>query len=220
MSLDFVAIDWETANGFRQSPCSVGLVRVRDGEVVETLSSLMRPPERYGYFTPANTAIHGLRAEDVADAPQFEDLWPEMLRWIGDLPLVAHNAAFDIGVIQTATRSVGTHCPSLQFGCTLVLAREHYHLTSYTLDKVAKAARVRLERHHEAAADALAAAQILLTIAEEVRATTLDGTFGAHGITLGTLDGPVLRPCRTGGARGPALATLARERSPDPPALW
>ena len=57
---DFAAIDFETANGRRTSVCSVGVVVVRGGEVVDTLYSLIRPrPNFYSRFT---TAIHGLSA--------------------------------------------------------------------------------------------------------------------------------------------------------------
>lgn len=66
---DFAAIDFETANGRRTSVCSVGVVVVRGGEVVDTLYSLIRPrPNFYSRFT---TAIHGLSYEDTAQAPRF-----------------------------------------------------------------------------------------------------------------------------------------------------
>ena len=49
---DFAAIDFETANGRRTSVCSVGVVVVRGGEVVDTLYSLIRPrPNFYSRFT-------------------------------------------------------------------------------------------------------------------------------------------------------------------------
>lgn len=52
MSLDFCAIDFETANAFRGSPCAVGLARVVDGQIVETRRLLMQPPEGYDSFDP------------------------------------------------------------------------------------------------------------------------------------------------------------------------
>ena len=60
---DFAAIDFETANGNRSSVCSVGIVIVRDGEIVDRFYSLIRPtPNYYNYFT---TRIHGLTREDT-----------------------------------------------------------------------------------------------------------------------------------------------------------
>lgn len=73
---DFAAIDFETANGRRTSVCSVGVVVVRGGEVVDTLYSLIRPrPNFYSHFT---TAIHGLSYEDTAQAPDFADVWKQI----------------------------------------------------------------------------------------------------------------------------------------------
>ena len=70
---DFAAIDFETANGKRTSVCSVGVVVVRGGEVVDTFYRLIRPrPNFYSHFT---TAIHGLRYEDRGYAPVLGWLW-------------------------------------------------------------------------------------------------------------------------------------------------
>lgn len=55
---DFVAIDFETANGSRSSVCSVGVVIVRDGEIVDKFYSLIRPYPNY--YTHWTTAVHGL----------------------------------------------------------------------------------------------------------------------------------------------------------------
>lgn len=85
---DFAAIDFETANGKRTSVCSVGVVVVRGGEVVDTFYRLIRPrPNFYSHFM---TAIHGLRYEDTADAPDFASVWREIEPRIEGLPLVAH----------------------------------------------------------------------------------------------------------------------------------
>ena len=60
---DFVAIDFETANGRRCSVCSVGLIIVRDGEIVDRFYSLIKPtPNYYSYWT---TEIHGLTHDDT-----------------------------------------------------------------------------------------------------------------------------------------------------------
>ena len=68
---DFAAIDFETANGKRTSVCSVGVVIVRDGEIVDNYYSLIRPePEYYTYW---NTRVHGLTLADTACAPVFSD---------------------------------------------------------------------------------------------------------------------------------------------------
>ena len=69
--LDYTALDFETANSYRGSPCAVGLVRVRDGQPVAERTWLMRPPEVVADFHPFNTSIHGITAEMVAGAPRW-----------------------------------------------------------------------------------------------------------------------------------------------------
>lgn len=66
---DFAAIDFETANNERSSVCSVGIVIVRDGKIVDKLYSLIKPePEYYNYWC---SKVHGLCASDTYNAPIF-----------------------------------------------------------------------------------------------------------------------------------------------------
>lgn len=219
MALDFVALDWETANGARGSACAVGLVRVTGGAVTGTWSTLIRPPERFPSFDARNTEVHGLCEADVADAPRFADVWPEIEARLTPTTVIAHNAPFDLGVVQDATWATGHRCPRLRYGCTLLLARRHYTLESYTLDEVATAAGVTLERHHDALSDALAAAEVLLRIAADVEADDVEEVFGVHGLGLGWSTGPDAAPCRVVGAsRWERIAPgQAREAEPT---LW
>ena len=70
---NFIAIDFETANHLRTSVCSVGIVVVQNGHVVNKYHSLIRPtPNFYTRFT---TAIHGMTFEDTCNAKQFPDAW-------------------------------------------------------------------------------------------------------------------------------------------------
>jgi hypothetical protein len=78
MTLDFTAVDFETANSFRGSPCSVGLVKVRDGQIVNESSTLIHPPARFDYFDGFNIGLHGISAEMVAGAPR----WRQVAGWI------------------------------------------------------------------------------------------------------------------------------------------
>ncbi|MBR6441130.1 MAG: exonuclease, partial [Bacteroidales bacterium] len=73
---DFAAIDFETANGARTSVCSVGVVVVRGGVVVDTFYSLIQPEPNYYYYW--NTRIHGLSHRDTDNAPLFPDVWAQI----------------------------------------------------------------------------------------------------------------------------------------------
>lgn len=73
---DFAAIDFEIANCERSSVCSVGIVIVRNGEIVDTFYSLIQPePNYYNYWC---TRVHGLTAQDTDNAPVFPEVsYPE-----------------------------------------------------------------------------------------------------------------------------------------------
>ncbi len=66
---DFVAIDFETANGCRSSVCSVGIVVVRNGEIVDKFYSLIKPVPNF--YTVWTTNVHGLTRKDTDNSPLF-----------------------------------------------------------------------------------------------------------------------------------------------------
>ena len=99
---DFAAIDFETANNERSSVCSVGVVIVRNGEIVDSFYSLIQPePNYYNYWC---SQVHGLCCEDTDDAPVFPKVWAQIEPLIEGLPLVAHNKPFDEGCLKAVFR--------------------------------------------------------------------------------------------------------------------
>jgi DNA polymerase-3 subunit epsilon len=173
--LDFVAIDFETANSSSASPCAVGLVRVRDGEIKESLSMLFRPPYGHRYFDPGNIAIHGITEQDIEDAPDFVDALPELLLFTEGLTLIAHNASFDMGVLTKSSQEVNFDLPPLTYACSLKMARKTYSLESYRLNAVAYAIGHEEFKHHDALADADACARIVLHMAKRHEVDDLEG---------------------------------------------
>ena len=98
---DFAAIDFETANNERSSVCSVGIVIVRNGEIVDSFYSLIQPgPNYYNYWC---SQVHGLCHEDTDDAPVFPKVWAQIEPLIENLPLVAHNKPFDEGCLKAVS---------------------------------------------------------------------------------------------------------------------
>lgn len=175
VALDFVAIDFETANSSPASPCAVGLVRVSKGEIQQGLSMLFRPPLGYGHFADGNIAVHGIRPEDLEDAPTWLEALPELLLFTEGLPLIAHNASFDMGVLKEASRVVDFDLPSLSYACSLKMARKTYSLESYRLNAVAYAIGHEEFQHHDALADADACARIVLHMAARHEVEDLEG---------------------------------------------
>ena len=160
----FVAIDFETANAQRCSICSVGLVVVKDGEIVDRIYRLIRPePEEYSYW---NVQVHGLTEADTADAPVFSEVWAEIENLLPEgLPFVAHNKSFDEGCLKVAFRAYGMDYPDYEFYCTCVQSRRVFkHLPDHKLPTVAEYCGYSLEDHHHALADAEACAQIALVV--------------------------------------------------------
>lgn len=161
---DFAAIDFETANECRCSVCSVGVVVVRDGEVVDTFYSLIHPePEYYQWFC---RQVHGLGPEDTEDAPVFPYVWAQIEPLIEGLPLVAHNSRFDEGCLKAVFRVYRMDYPDYIFYDTLAASRRHfgYRLPNHRLQTVAAACGYDLIHHHHALADAEACAAIALTL--------------------------------------------------------
>jgi DNA polymerase-3 subunit epsilon len=182
--LDFTAIDFETANGFRGSPCAVGLTKVRGGKIVEEAAWLMRPPHNHDHFDYHNVRIHGITAADVADRPRFGELFAEIGAFIGDDVLAAHNAAFDLGVIRSALEVSGLPGPAYDYVCTVMLSRRCYSLVSNSLPFAAEEAGVPLVRHHDAAEDARACAGILIDIARRSGANSLAELYMSLGLVM------------------------------------
>lgn len=185
--MDFTAIDFETANSFRGSPCAVGLVKVRNGAVVDEQRWLIRPPVAVDHFDAFNSALHGIAAHDVKDAPRWGALLPRLVEYIGDDLLVAHNAGFDVGVIRSACAVDGLEWPAMSFLCTLVLARRALTLPSYRLPFVLEAVGAQGRDHHDPLADALAVVEIAKALAAEVGALDLEALARAHGVAIGRM---------------------------------
>lgn len=156
---DFAAIDFETANFERSSVCSVGVVIVRGGEIVDSFYSLIQPePNYYNYQC---SIVNGLCCQDTDTAPLFPDVWRQIEPKIAGLPLVAHNKAFDESCLRAVFRCYQMDYPDYKFHCTYLAARRKMpHLENHQLHTVAAACGYNLEHHHHALADAEACAWI------------------------------------------------------------
>ncbi len=181
MPVDFTAIDFETANNSPASACSVGLVKVRDGHVVDTAYWLIKPPLGHDAFLEWNVRIHGIMAVDVADALLWSEQLPDLTAFVGNDPLVAHNAGFDMGVITAASAASYLESPTFDYLCSLHVARKTYHLDSYKLPAAAMAAGFEDFAHHNALADAQACAAIIVHAAARHGASTIAELAEATG---------------------------------------
>ena len=160
----FVAVDVETANYERSSICAIGAVKVIDGVIVDKKYSLVCPEPNWYHW--ACMKVHGLSDDDTWNAPSFGTVWKEWSKWIGGLPLVAHNAPFDSSCIKAACRIYGLDEPET-FHDTLAAARKNIPkgmCASKSLDALCDFFGIPLENHHNALDDALAAAKLAIIL--------------------------------------------------------
>ena len=183
--LNFTAIDFETANNHAASACSVGLVKVRDGRVVDRVGWLIRPPFGFDGMNEWNTRIHGITADDIVDAPLWADQVDDLLDFVNGDTLAAHNAGFDMGVLSAAQRASALEVPSLSYVCSLRVARKTYHLDSYRLPVAAMAAGLEDFAHHDALADAEACAAIIVHAAKRHDVTEMAELARICGTSVG-----------------------------------
>lgn len=207
MSHTWTAIDFETANHDRASACAVGLVRVRDGAIVDRYTTLIRPPRSVGSFSRHNVAVHGITAADVVDAPDWERVHARIVEFAGGDPLVAHNAAFDMGVLRGACSHTGLSHPAWDYACTLALSRRTWAgLADHKLPTVCAHIGHRVRHHHRADEDAEAAARIVIAAMEYHGTASLAEVVRAAGVGLRRVEAAAGNPAQAVrvGATAPA----------------
>lgn len=163
---NFAAIDFETANSERSSICSMGVVVVRDGKIVDKFYSYVQPePNYYTYWT---TQVHGLTAADTDSAEVFPKVWAKVLPLIEGLPLVAHNKSFDESCLKAVHRCYQMDYPDYIFYCTCRAARKAFpDAENHKLNTISALCGYELKDHHHALADAEACAHIAIEIIED-----------------------------------------------------
>lgn len=98
----------------------VGIVRLRQGKIVDEFESLLNP----GFALPEMAAtITGLSDEDLQGAPHAEQVIPRLLQFIGRDAVIAHNAGFEQEFLASECQCLGLLPPLIEFHCSLRLAR-------------------------------------------------------------------------------------------------
>ena len=170
--MNFVALDFETANEHRGSVCAVGIVKVRGGQVIDRLYWLVRPKTLD--FNPYNTSIHGITADDVRDKPRFCDLWDELRGHLNSEMVIAHNAGFDMSVLRYVVADYSLPEAEFPYSCTRLIGRMAWPgLISYALTTVADSLGI-VFKHHDAVEDARASAEIAVRACVDAGAKTIE----------------------------------------------
>lgn len=159
--MNFIAMDFETASGKRNSACSLALTIVRNGKIADEFYSLINP---HTDFFWRNVQIHGIHQQDVENAPDFAEIWPHIQHFFTpDQLVIAHNNRFDNSVLKSTLEHYKLPLPAYQTLDTFASSRRLIPgLPNYKLNTVCKALDIDLHHHHNALDDSQACANILL----------------------------------------------------------
>lgn len=155
---DFVAIDFETMTGLRTSACSIGMVKVIDGEIVKQYYSIINPVRDENTDKQPNRIIHGIDLATAEKADTFEEIFEEIRHFIGRWPIVCHNKSTDIGIINSLMEYYGLS------GIDTDNVIDTYELTGKSLSDCCKQYGIKEDRHHNALWDAETCARIYLEL--------------------------------------------------------
>jgi DNA polymerase-3 subunit epsilon len=149
----FTAIDFETATGYRNSICQVGLVRVENGIITQEVNILVQPPDNY--YWNRFTDIHGISAKTTLNAPAFDQVWNQIAPYIENQNVVAHNGfGFDFPVLDKTLLHYHLTIPNYTKFCTYKIYRSN-------LANLCQGFNIPLY-HHDALSDARACAELYL----------------------------------------------------------
>ena len=156
----YVVVDVETTGGKQPQHriTEIGAVKMINGEIVDTWSSLINPQRHISQFI---TKFTGISNDMVKDAPLFSEVADSLSGFMQNCVFVAHNVNFDYGFFKQEYERIERNfkMPKL---CTVRETRKHFPgLKSYSLGNLCQTFDIPLESHHRALCDAEAAAALL-----------------------------------------------------------
>ena len=182
--MDFLALDFETATPQPDSPCELGIAVVRGGVVREVRNWLIKP-RYWPYFNPWNVAVHGIKPNDVAEAPRWEHIWDEVAGLLHGSTVVAHNASFDMGVLRSTLASHHLPHPTFQYFCSVTMAKRVWPGSAKNdLKSLCVRHGIPLV-HHRAGNDAEATAELVIRAVEQRQAQDVSQFLLAERIKVG-----------------------------------
>ncbi len=164
---EYVAFDIETTGLSKsfEKITEIGAVKIVGDSVVDVFQTLVNPEKP---ISEEITKLTGITDAMVADEETIDVVLPKFLEFVGDCPLVAHNADFDIGFIRFQAQTLGisydpAYLDTLSFSRALLP-----ELKNHRLNTVARELGVRLFNHHRASDDAKACGDVFLKLKERV----------------------------------------------------
>ena len=160
----YVCFDVETPNRYNSRMSAIGISVIENEKIVSEYYSLVNPEQGFDYF---NVQLTGISARMVKNEKTFPEIWKEIRGIMESGLLVAHNAAFDMGVLGKCLRDYGISWKEeVPYVCTCQIGKRHLPDVGHKLDELCSYYKIHLDHHH-AGSDASACAGILLHYMEE-----------------------------------------------------
>jgi DNA polymerase III epsilon subunit-like protein len=182
--MDFVAIDFEKANDDSASGCQIGLARVRNGVIVETFESILRPHEAHQRLGAWQLGNLSLTPNDLISAPTIAEVLNEIVSFIGQDYLVAHQASTDLNIFKKSLESWGLNMPEFRVICSLNFSRAVIPERPHGLASLCERLGIPLTNHHDAIDDALACANLMIHLIQKDMDSNLDSLHSRFGYSL------------------------------------
>lgn len=180
MKPDFISVDFETANNNYNSACSMGLVIVKDKEIIDMEYFLIQPPSLN--FSEKNISIHGITPDDVKSAPTFPEVWNKIKYHFPDNMIIAHNAIFDMSVLKNCLEEYSLNIPDFNYLCSIPIST-----CACRGQNVGRSLKDRLEyfgiefkNHHNALADAEACAKLVIEVVNRKKYKSFESFCKTH----------------------------------------
>lgn len=130
--------------------CEIAVIKTIAGQIADEFVTLINPgrniPERA-------VSIHGITQAMVNRAPLFRDIADDLLEFLTDTVIVAHNARFDLEFLRSELRNSNLSLPENNVIDTLAIARRYYTFPSNSLGDIARYIGLPMDKQHRALAD-------------------------------------------------------------------
>jgi DNA polymerase-3 subunit epsilon len=165
-SLEFCVIDLETTGGNHDNDqiIEIGLVNIKSLQIVDTKNILVNPEKIIPDFIQKLTSI---KQKDVEDCPTIDQVIDEVIEFIGDNIIVAHNTSFDVPFLNSVLRRLGKPELGNKVICTNVMTKHMIpEIMTSNLNYMSQLFGIEHEQAHRAKDDAVASAKLLLKYLE------------------------------------------------------
>ena len=150
-----IVLDTETTglDYTKEKMVEFAAVRLENGKIKDKFQTLINPHQ---HIRKSSIAIHGITPEMVEDAPTEEEIMPKILEFMGDYPMVAHNAIFDYSFINEASKRVaGKEITNERIDTQQMFKEIYPDLEAHGLNALTEKFKVELKDHHRAMGDTM-----------------------------------------------------------------